>query len=118
MSFRGDIERLTIKNNFYRKVLFTVPGSMQLVVMSLNPGEEIGMETHPRISQFIRVEKGSGLAIVGRKRYILKDGVAILVPKGTRHNVINTSKKKKLKLYTVYSPPEHKPGKKEKIKED
>ena len=118
MSFRGNIEKITTKNNFYRKVLFTVRNSMQLVVMSLNPGKEIGMEVHPHISQFIRVEKGRGSAIVGRKRYRLKDGVALLIPKGTHHNIINTSRKRKLKLYTVYSPPEHKADKKERVKQD
>lgn len=115
-SFRGDIEKLTKSNTYYRKVIHTVPNSMQLVLMSLKPGEEIGEETHPHISQFIRVEKGRGVAYVGRKKYILKNDVAIIIPKGTKHNVINTSKKSDLKLYTIYCPPEHRPGKKEKMK--
>jgi mannose-6-phosphate isomerase-like protein (cupin superfamily) len=117
-SFRGNIEHLTVRNNYYRKVLFTVPKSMQLVVMSLRPKEEIGSEVHPRISQFIRVESGKGVAKIGRKKYRLSDGVALVVPKGTRHNIINTSSSKPLKLYSIYSPPEHAPDTKEYTKDE
>lgn len=109
MSFKQNIENLTVRNNNYRKVLYTVKDSIQLVVMSLDPGEEIGVEVHPHISQFIRVEAGRGKAIVGNKVYYLSDGDCVIIPRRKKHNIINTSKTEKLKLYTLYTPPEHHP---------
>lgn len=105
MAFRGNIERLTLRNNNYRKVLHTTK-NMQLVVMSLNPGEEIGVETHPKTSQFIRVEAGNATVTIGRSTYRLKDGDSVVIPPGSRHNVVSTGRKD-LKLYTIYTPPEH-----------
>lgn len=104
----ANIEEETLKNKNFRKVLFTGPNS-QLVVMSLKPGEEIGAETHD-LDQFIRIEAGEGEIMLGRKRHRVEDDYAIVIPAGTRHNVTNTSTDEDLKLYTVYSPPEHKPG--------
>jgi mannose-6-phosphate isomerase-like protein (cupin superfamily) len=105
MAFRANIERLTLKNTYYRKVLYTTK-NMQLVVMSIPPGEEIGMEVHRNTSQFIRVEKGKAKAVVGNHKYYLKDGDIIIVPPGKKHNVINYGKKD-LQLYSIYTPPEH-----------
>lgn len=75
--------------------------------MTLKPGEEIGMEVHPTIDQFIRIEEGEGKAILDGKETKLEDDWAIVIPKDTNHNIINTSKTKKMKLYTIYSPPNH-----------
>lgn len=114
--FHSNIERDTIKNNAYRVVQYTVKDELQLVLMSLKPKEEIGLEKHSHITQFIRVEKGRGLAIFKNsknahssqvKKIILKDGDAIIIPKGVYHNIINTSTTKSLKLYTIYAPPNH-----------
>lgn len=105
-TFAGDIEKITLKNNNYRKVLFTSK-RMQLVVMSIKPREDIGSEVHKTIDQFIRIEKGAGIAILGTKKYKLKDGAAVIIPAGVKHNIINTSKTNALKLYTIYSPPNH-----------
>ena len=102
-----NIEEKTLQNDFFREVLFTAQHS-QLVVMSLNPNEEIGMEIHEIVDQFIRVEKGTGKAILNGEETIISDGFAIVVPAGTQHNIINTSSTEKLKLYTVYSPAHHK----------
>lgn len=107
--YHTDIERKTVENEYFREVLFTGPHS-QLVVMALNPGEEIGQETHPGTDQFIRVESGTGKAILDGQEYALADGSAIVVPAGVEHNVINTSSTESLKLYTVYTPPEHPDG--------
>lgn len=104
-----DIERATLENEFFRQVLFTAPKS-QLVLMALQPGEEIGLETHPDTDQFIRVESGTGRALIGGQEFPLRDGTAIVIPAGAAHNVINESKSEMLKLYTIYTPPEHKPG--------
>lgn len=109
VGFVDNIEKLTLENNYFRKVLFTGPNS-QLVVMSLKPGEDIGEEVHSNIDQFIRVEKGEGKAVLNGKETKIKDDWAVVVPAGAKHNIINTSKTEKLKLYTVYSPPEHKDG--------
>ena len=114
--FHKNIEKNTISNNFYRKVLYTHKNGknngMQFVLMSLKPGVEIGMEVHKDHDQFIRIEKGKGKAIIKKgivlKSYKLYDGVGIIIPSGTYHNIINTGKKK-LKLFTIYTPPEHKP---------
>lgn len=107
--YQTDIEKRTLENENFREVLFTGPHS-QLVVMSLAPGDEIGMETHDEIDQFIRVEAGEGKAVLDGKDVKLEDGTAIVIPAGTKHNVINTSTSKPLKLYTVYTPPEHPDG--------
>lgn len=104
-----DIEERTVSNSNFREVLFTGPRS-QLVVMSLKPGEEIGEEMHDDIDQFIRVEQGEAKIILGGKAHHIKDDDAVVIPSGVRHNIINTSSSEDLKLYTIYSPREHKPG--------
>lgn len=104
--FSTSIEKETSKNTYFRRVLYTGKHS-QLVLMCLQPGEEIGAEVHPHIDQFFRFEKGKGVVIIDNHKYNIKDGSAAIVPAGARHNVINTSKTAKLKLYTIYSPPEH-----------
>lgn len=102
-----NIEEKSLQNDFFREVLFTTQHS-QLVVMSLAPNEEIGMETHEIVDQFLRVEEGEGKAILNGEEFAIKAGFAIVVPAGTKHNIINTSSENKMKLYTVYSPPHHK----------
>lgn len=104
-----NIEKATKENENFRKVLYTAKHS-QLVLMSLKPGEEIGMEVHPDNDQFFRIEKGVGKCIIDGNVYELNDGAAIVVPAGSKHNVINTSDIEELKLYTIYSPPHHKDG--------
>jgi mannose-6-phosphate isomerase-like protein (cupin superfamily) len=96
----------TKKNSDFRRVLYTGKYS-QLVLMNLKPMEEIGMETHPNIDQFFRFEEGEGKVIIDGVEHKVKDGDALIVPAGAKHNVINTSKNSELKLYTIYSPPEH-----------
>jgi mannose-6-phosphate isomerase-like protein (cupin superfamily) len=113
-SFNINIEDKTISNNNYREVLYT-GSDLQLVVMSLKPKEDIGAEVHSDTDQFIRVEKGNGKAIIDEKEIKLSDGIAIIIPAGKEHNIINTSNKE-LKLYTIYSKPEHKDGLVEKNK--
>jgi mannose-6-phosphate isomerase-like protein (cupin superfamily) len=103
------IEKETRKNTDFRRVLYTGKHS-QLVLMSLEPGEEIGEETHQDVDQFFRFEKGEGKVIIDSVEHLVKDGHAVIVPAGARHNVVNTSKRAKLKLYTIYSPPEHQDG--------
>lgn len=107
--YKGSIEALTIKNVQYRKVLYTA-GHCQLVLMSLMPKEEIGTETHTDGDQFFRFEKGEGRVVINKSNYSVKAGDAVIVPSGATHNVINTSKTKQLKLYTLYAPPHHKNG--------
>ena len=107
--YYANIEKLTLENTYFRKVLFTAPHS-QLVLMSLKPGEEIGLETHKENDQFLRFESGKGKAIIGEEEFSLKDGDAVIVPAGTRHNIINTSDTEPLKLYTIYSPAHHPDG--------
>ncbi len=104
-----DIEQKTLENENFREVLFTAPHS-QLVVMTLQPGEEIGLETHDDIDQFIRVEAGTGKVILNGEETDLADGTAVVIPAGTEHNVVNDSPTEALKLYTIYSPPEHPDG--------
>lgn len=104
-----NIEKLTLQNEHFRQVLFTGQ-HMQLVVMSLKPGEDIGVETHSVVDQFLRVEAGEGKVIMNGEERAVSDGDAFIVPAGTQHNVVNTSADKFLKLYTVYSPPHHKDG--------
>lgn len=101
-----DIEKITKENKNFRQVLYTAKYS-QLVIMSLLPGEEIGEEVHPSVDQFFRIEAGEGKCIIDGNEYDIKDGTAIVVPAGAKHNVINTGTTE-LKLYTIYSPPEHK----------
>lgn len=109
MTFVGNIETLTLKNNNFRKVITTNKKS-QLVLMSLKPEENIGMEVHKTVDQFIRIEEGKGIAILNGRKFSLKDGFAVVIPAGTEHDIINTSKTNKMKLYTIYSPPEHPEG--------
>jgi mannose-6-phosphate isomerase-like protein (cupin superfamily) len=106
--FLTDIEQAATQNEHFRKVLFTAEHS-QLVLMSLKPGEEIGMETH-HLDQFIRIEAGQGTAQLNGKDYPIQDGSAVVIPAGTKHNIVNSGKQGALKLYTIYSPPEHKDG--------
>lgn len=103
----GSIEKQTLKNDYFRQVLFTGKHA-QLVVMCLQPGEEIGNEVHPDVDQFFRIEQGEAIFILdGKEKHTVSDGDAAIVPAGTYHNVVNASRKTKLKLYTVYSPPNH-----------
>jgi mannose-6-phosphate isomerase-like protein (cupin superfamily) len=106
----GHIEKVTEGNNFFRQVLFTGKYS-QLVVMCLQGGEEIGNEVHPNVDQFFRIEEGDAKFVFNDKEeHMVGDGDAVVVPAGTYHNVINTSSTKPLKLYTIYSPPNHPDG--------
>ena len=105
-TFSVNVEKAVVKNRYYRNVVYT-DKNIQLVYMRLRPKEEIGAEKHVRSTQFFRIESGKGMAIVGRRRYRLKDGVVVIVPPNTIHNIINTSKTEDLLLYTIYSPPEH-----------
>lgn len=108
--FFGSIEKQTRKNKYFRQVLFTGK-YCQLVVMSLKPGEEIGNEVHPEVDQFFRIEQGKAKFVLnGKEETVAHEGDAVIIPAGTHHNVINTSKTKKLKLYTLYSPPNHPAG--------
>jgi mannose-6-phosphate isomerase-like protein (cupin superfamily) len=107
--FVSNIEDSTLKNKNFRKVLYTAKHS-QLVLMSLKPKEEIGMEVHHDNDQFFRIEKGRGKCIIDGHEYDIKDGSAIIVPAGAKHNVMNVSSTEELKLYTIYSPAHHKDG--------
>ena len=107
--FTINIEKATLENNNFRKVLYTGKHN-QLVLMSLWPKEEIGMEVHPDNDQFFRFEKGQGKCVIDGNEYEISDGVAIVVPAGAQHNIINTSDTEELKLYTIYSPAHHKDG--------
>ena len=103
----GPIEKQTLANNYFRQVLFTGEYA-QLVVMCLQPGEEIGNEVHSTVDQFFRIEDGQATFVFdGQEKHQVKDGDAVIVPAGTYHNVINASKTDKLRLYTIYSPPNH-----------
>ena len=114
--FKTNIERDTLKNKNFRKVIYTGANS-QLVLMSLKPKEEIGAETHPENDQFLRFEGGTGRVIIDASKYSVKDGDAVVIPAGAKHNVINTSATDELKIYTIYSPPHHKDGTIHKTKE-
>jgi mannose-6-phosphate isomerase-like protein (cupin superfamily) len=108
--FVGDIEKLTEKNKYFRQVLYTGKYA-QLVVMCLQPGEEIGDEVHKTVDQFFRIEEGEAKFVFNEKEeHVVSAGDAVIVPAGTFHNVINTSSKETLKLYTIYSPPNHPDG--------
>jgi len=104
-----NIEQETLQNENYRKVLFTGP-NMQLVLMTLQPGEDIGMEVHEEHDQFIRIEQGTAKVVLNGEETEVADDFAIVIPAGTEHNVINTSDSDLLKLYTLYAPPEHPEG--------
>lgn len=107
--FNANIEQLTLENNNFRKVLYTLKG-MQLVLMSLKPGEEIGAEVHPENDQFFRFESGKWKVLIDESVYEVEDGSVIIVLKGSNHNVINTSDTEELKMYTIYTPAHHKDG--------
>ena len=115
--FCSAIEELTQKNSNFRQVLFTGKHT-QLVLMSLKAGEEIGMEVHAEVDQFFRFESGTGLVVIEGTEYQVKDGDAVIVPAGSQHNITNTSESEELKLYTLYSPPNHPDGTIHKTKEE
>jgi mannose-6-phosphate isomerase-like protein (cupin superfamily) len=104
-----NIEAKTLANDRFREVLFTAQ-NVQLVLMTLKGGEEIGLETHDDVDQFIRVEAGQGRAILDGREHALEDGSAVVIPAGTAHNIVNASPTEPLRLYTLYSPPEHPDG--------
>lgn len=112
--FNVDMETSTLKNTNFRKVLYTAP-NMQLVLMSVK--DEIGVETHKTGDQFIRIEGGSGKAIIDGREFPIKDGTAFIIPEGSEHNIINTGQED-LKLYSVYAPPHHPEGTVHKTKKD
>lgn len=103
-----NIEEETLNNEDFRRVLYTGE-NLQLVLMSLKPGEEIGMETHDTIDQFFRFEAGTGTCIINQAEYEVADGDSIIIPAGSEHNIINTGDDE-LKMYTIYSPPNHQDG--------
>lgn len=105
--FKSNIEKDTLKNKNFRKVIYTAKNS-QLVLMSLKPKEDIGMETHPENDQFLRFEGGRGRVEIDGNKYTVKDGDAVVIPAGAKHNVTNLSATEELKIYTIYSPPHHK----------
>ena len=107
--YNANIEQLTLENNNFRKVLYTTNG-LQLVLMTLKPGEEIGAEIHPENDQFFRFESGKWKVLIDESVYEVEDGSVIIVPKGANHNVINTSDTEELKMYTIYTPAHHKDG--------
>lgn len=105
--YKSSIEKDTLKNKNFRKVLYTSAHS-QLVLMALKPKEDIGVEVHKENDQFIRFEAGRGRVEIDTNKYTVKDGDAVVIPAGAKHNVINTSATEELKMYTIYSPPHHK----------
>jgi len=107
--YSDNIEKLTIENTKFRQVLYTAPHS-QLVLMALQPGEEIGAEVHEENDQFFRFEKGVGKVIIDGNEHEVSDGFAVVVPAGSKHNVINTSDSDPLKMYTLYAPAHHRDG--------
>ena len=113
----GSIEKSTLNNSFFRKVLFTGKHE-QLVLMCLQKGEDIGEEVHEDTDQFFRIEEGEARFVLNGREHIARNGDAVIVPAGTRHNVINNSNEKPVRLYTVYSHPQHPDGTVEKTKED
>ena len=116
--FVGKLEALTLRNKYFRKVLFTGKHA-QLVLMCLQPGEEIGNEVHKSVDQFFRIEEGRAKFVLnGKETHLVHANDAVIVPAGTYHNVINTSRTDPLKLYTVYSPPNHPDGTIDKTKAD
>lgn len=111
----GNIEKETLQNTDYRRVLYTAKNS-QLVIMNIQPGDEIGMEVH-ELDQFIRIEQGQATVVLDSVEHQVEDDFAVVIPAGTEHNVINTGQEE-LKLYSVYAPPEHKDGVIHKTKAD
>ena len=110
IGYVGSIEKQTLKNTYFREVLFTGKHS-HLVVMCLQVGEEIGDEVHPNVDQFFRIEQGEARFVLNEnEEHLVREGDAVVVPAQTYHNVINTSKTAELKLYTIYSPPNHPAG--------
>ena len=107
--YKANIEQLTTENTNFRHVLYTAK-DCQLVLMTLQPGEEIGLEAHDEGDQFFRFEQGEGKVIIDETDYVVGDGDVVIVPMGARHNVINTSTTEALKLYTIYAPPHHQDG--------
>jgi len=107
--FRTDIETNVLENTDFRRVLYT-SNHLQVVLMNLTPGEEIGEEIHNANDQFFRFESGNGKCIINENEYNVKEGDAVVVPAGAKHNVINTDTNRALKLYTIYAPPHHKDG--------
>lgn len=103
----GNIERDSVANNDFRRVLYTAK-NQQLVLMSLPPNTDIGEEVHDDVDQFIRCEAGEGTAVLNGVEHKIQDGFVVVIPAGVRHNILNTSSTTPLKLYTLYSPPEHK----------
>lgn len=112
-----NIEKETLENNFFRKVVLTT-NHQQLVVMSLNPSEDIGMEAHDNLDQFIKIEQGEGVAILNGVETKFSSGFSVTIPAGTNHNIINTSAQNPLKIYTIYSPPNHQQGTVHKTKQE
>jgi mannose-6-phosphate isomerase-like protein (cupin superfamily) len=115
--FVKNIEQETLENDNFRKVLYTSQHG-QVVVMSLLPNEDIGVEVHEYTDQFFRVDIGEGKVVIDGEESVISDGFAIVVPAGSKHNIINTSGDKPLKLYTIYMPPHHKDGIIHKTKEE
>ena len=109
IGYVGNIETATLGNSYFRQVIFTASHS-QLVVMCLGPSEEIGSEMHPNVDQFFRIEEGEGKVVMNGEEHVVKNGDAIIVPAGTQHNIVNASATANFKLYTIYSPPNHKDG--------
>ena len=107
--YNANIEQLTLENNNFRKVLYTTNG-LQLVLMTLKPGEEIGAEIHPENDHFFRFESGKGKVMIDENFYEVEDGSVVVIPKGANHNVINTSDTEALKMYTIYTRAHHKDG--------
>ncbi len=117
-AYVGSIEKVTEKNKFFRQVLYTGE-HLQLVVMCLQPKEEIGNEVHGNVDQFFRIEEGRAKFVFGgAEEHVVGAGAAVVVPAGTYHNVINLSPAKPLKLYTIYTPPQHPGGTVHKTKAD
>jgi mannose-6-phosphate isomerase-like protein (cupin superfamily) len=107
--FHSNIENYTKANENFRKVLYTA-SQMQLVLMTLKGGEEIGAEVHPDNDQFFRFESGNGKVTIDGNEYPVTDGSAVIIPRGSKHNVMNMSATEELKMYTIYAPPHHKDG--------
>jgi mannose-6-phosphate isomerase-like protein (cupin superfamily) len=117
--FYGNLEKLTVENEYFRQVIFTGKHA-QLVLMSLEPGDEIGNEVHASVDQFFRIEQGEAKFVLnnGKEQHLAANGEAVIVPAGTWHNVINDSQTEQVKLYTIYSPPNHPPKTVHKTKAD
>jgi mannose-6-phosphate isomerase-like protein (cupin superfamily) len=114
--YNTNIEKDTLENESFRKVLYT-GSNLQLVLMSLQPQEDIGEEIHSDVDQFFRFEKGNGKCVINEKEYEVTDGDVIIIPAGAKHNIINTGREE-LKLYTLYGPPKHKDKVEFKTKEE